>query len=103
MQGGRVSQLHRDQQWVGHSMVTMEQEYPKVALCNEGKQASKPSLARPVTAFAAAEDSSSVGGSPGKQLDRRGIVIWGGSRLFAPATSHSLRRSATRTDGRAPS
>lgn len=40
------------------------------------KQASKPSLACPVTASAAAEDSSSVGGSPGKQLDRRGIVIW---------------------------
>lgn len=57
----------------------------EVALCHEGegKQASKRRLACPVTASGAAEDSSSVGGSPGKQLDRRGIVIWGGSRLFA--------------------
>lgn len=59
-------------------------------------QAKPPRL--PVTASDAAEDSSRVGGSPGKQLDRRGIVIWRQSRLFAPATSHSLRLSATRSE-----
>lgn len=41
MQGERLSKLHRDQQRIGHSMVTMEQEHSKVALCNEGKQTSK--------------------------------------------------------------
>lgn len=43
------------------SMVTMRQEHAKMALCNEGtqasKQASKASLACPVTASDAAEDS----------------------------------------------
>lgn len=53
------------------------------ALCDEGEQASKPSFACPVTASDAAEDSSQVGGSPGKKLDRRGMVTCGGGQLFA--------------------
>lgn len=51
----------------------------EVALCDEGKQAIKQlrkPYSVPVTASDAAEDSSRVGGSPGKQLDRRGIVTW---------------------------